>query len=267
MARPERTLPTGVRGTPGHYYAELQHRGRRHREGPYSFVEAAARQYLFLKDYVTTYPAVRFHSPRPTRAELADEERRRQHQADHLFAKSARIDPGREYRHMDISPILGPNGQPVFTIGGDLAHAVHTYRGWVCSLEWVKQRRRYLRVLVIWPEVPNALPGTTAPGAWTITESAVAELLDVDRFGKATGTFRQPFADGQARAALIVMGRDPNDRAAVSSLLDAVMRFGPDVFVMPHAPRQVQERLTGGAMWDVHARARATGRTIHEGAV
>lgn len=169
---------------------------------------------------------------------------------------------------MEVSPFLSPAGEAVFKFGGPHAHSVHALHGWVCSLEWTKERRRFIRSLVIWPAPGSlAMPGSIASGAWTITDSAVTELLDVDRDGKATGRFRMPFAEEQARQALPILGKDPNDREALRSLLDVVMRFGPDVYTIPVAPRAAREALAGAPMWDIRARAKSNGKVISEASV
>lgn len=164
---------------------------------------------------------------------------------------------------MERSPILSPAGEPVFTIGGQDAHAVYVHHGWVVSLEWARSRRKHVRIMAIWPEGRFGMNGAPVSGAWTISETSIVHMLDATRDGKPTGG-PTGFLLAQARAALPLLGKDANDRCALHSLVEVVVRFGPDLYMLPVVPQRMRERLAGAAMWDIQARAKSSGKIMSE---
>ena len=170
---------------------------------------------------------------------------------------------------MKVSPILSPTGEPVFLAGGPTAYKVAEYRGFVASLEWTRRRRKFMPTLVIWPQRQSNIltVGAASPGQWAITRDAMVEFLNFDRDNKATGK-PSDFAFEQATEALPILGKDRNDKQALFALLDVLVRFGPELAAMPVAPRAAKEALMdGGAMWEVTATNKSTGKTISEAAV
>lgn len=164
---------------------------------------------------------------------------------------------------MEVSPIVSPSGDPVFSIGGEASWKTGTLGEWNASLEWARRGRQHIRILVLWPISQSY---TTKPGAWTIASDAMLEFLEFDRDDKATGR-PTDFCMEQAKEALPMMGRDRNDKQALFGLVDAVMRFGPDLATMPATPIAVQRALAGEAMWQMETIDKASGKTLKEAEV
>lgn len=166
---------------------------------------------------------------------------------------------------MKLSPIQTPDGRPIFSMGGAQAYKTASHRGFVASLEWVGNGSRTAACLVIWPETNVFVAGEGA-GAWCISRRAISEFVGFNAQGKCTGgpsehCFRE------AREALPVMGKDINDKQALSALVDVVVKFAPELVLMPATPKIVKEQLATEPMWTVEAKNKASGKTIHEGEV
>lgn len=162
---------------------------------------------------------------------------------------------------MDVSPILSPAGEPIFVAGGPDAWKTVQYREWIVSLEWFKGTRRGIqKCLVIWPA---GVAGAIAPGKWAIADRVAVEFVGFKKDGTCDGSVSQ-HAIEEATEALPMLGRDRNDKAALFSLLDALMRFLPELATMPVASAEIQRKLRGDAMFDVTATNKSTGKTISE---
>lgn len=163
-----------------------------------------------------------------------------------------------------MSAVLSPMGEPMFTAGGRHAWKVAEYRGYVASLEWARRRRKMLAMLVIWP-ASNVFtrPDAPTPGMWAISRNVISEFVGFDRDGKCTGSASQ-HCFREALEAMPLLGKDRNDKQAFLALVDVVVKFAPDLALMPAAPPRVREDLKGVAMWDVTATNKNTGKTINE---
>ncbi len=145
---------------------------------------------------------------------------------------------------MNISPVIGADGRSTFTAGGKHSWRSCTHGEWCVSLEWGRKVDGTIgRYLVIWPASSVlASPSATGVGMWAISSTSVAHMCDFDTEGRATGA---PSKHLQKCAfdVLPMLGRDQNDRRAQRSLTDAVMRFLPDLALMPPPPKVVREEL------------------------
>lgn len=167
---------------------------------------------------------------------------------------------------MELSPVLAPDGTPVFSAGGHHAWKTMQHRGFVISLEWVgMQYRNPQQCIVIWPE-RNVFVAGQGDGMWTISRRALLEFIDFNSRDKVTGSPSQ-HCFREARQALAIMGKDPNDRQAVNALAECVVKAAEEIQRMPVAPRRVREQLSGQAMWDIVATNRNTGKVIKETSV
>lgn len=166
---------------------------------------------------------------------------------------------------MEMSPLVAPTGEPVFTAGGRHAWKVAEYRGYVASLEWARRRRKMLAMLVIWP-ASNVFtrPDAPTPGMWAISRNVITEFVGFDKDGKCTGSASQ-HCFREALEAMSLLGKDRNDKQAFLALVDVVVKFAPELVGMPVAPAWVKEETKGLAMWEVAAKNKATDKIITEG--
>lgn len=145
---------------------------------------------------------------------------------------------------MDLSPIIGADGRQTFTAGGAHAWRTCTYGEWCVSLEWARRHDGTTgRYLVIWPASSVLMsPSATNIGMWAISSTAVNGMLHFDLSDKATGRPSAHLAKCVTET-LPMLGRDQNDQRARASLTDVVMRFIPDLIMMPPAPAHVRQAL------------------------
>lgn len=162
---------------------------------------------------------------------------------------------------MKLAPILTPDGQPVFSAGGQQAWKVTEHKGFICSLEWVGQGRKAYPAMVIWAVRNVFVPGQ-GDGMWVISRRALTEFVGFDSQGKCTGSISE-HCMREAREALPVLGKDANDKSALHALCDVVARFAPDLVHMPVTPKEVRKQLDNAPMWEVHASIKETGKTIN----
>ncbi len=165
---------------------------------------------------------------------------------------------------MKISPLLSQEGRPLFIAGGNESWKQFSFREWVVSLEWIGNGRKVDRFMVIWPQ-SNILttPGAVKPGMWAIGARAVVDFVGFDAQNKCTGLPSQ-HCISEALEALPILGRDKNDKQAHLSLIDAVVRFAPDLVLMPSAPPKVKQDMADPAMWDVKTINKHTGQVMTE---
>lgn len=166
---------------------------------------------------------------------------------------------------MKLSPILTPDGRPIFSMGGQQAYKTYSHRGFVASLEWVGNGSKTAACLVIWPETNVFVAGEGA-GAWCISRRAITEFVGFTSEGKCTGGPSEHCLR-EAKEALPVLGKDINDKQALLALVDTVVRFAPELILMPATPKIVKEQLATEPMWEVKASIKETGKVIHEGMV
>jgi hypothetical protein len=160
-------------------------------------------------------------------------------------------------------------GEPLFTAGGSASWKTMEHRGFVVSLEWARRRRKMLAMMVIWPAglmTSGSVFGVASSGMWAISRNVISEFVGFDRDGKCTGSGSRALY-AEALEAMPLLGKDRNDKQAFLALVDTVIRFAPDLVLMPAAPPRVREELKGDAMWDVKATIRDSGKTISEASV
>lgn len=166
---------------------------------------------------------------------------------------------------MQLSPILSPDGRPMFSAGGEQSYKTAEHRGFVVSLEWVGNGRKAYAAMVIWPAT-NILVRGEGAGMWAISRNCMTDFVGFDAAGKCTGTasadcFRE------AQQALAIMGKDINDKQALNALMDCVITYAPDLIHMPAVPLSVRKQLDTPAMWEVTATDKSTGKVTHEGEI
>jgi hypothetical protein len=166
---------------------------------------------------------------------------------------------------MKLSPILTPDGRPIFSMGGAQAYKTHSHRGYIVSLEWVGQGHKSYAAMVIWPE-SNVFVAGEGAGAWCISRKVISEFVGFTPEGKCTGGPSEHLIR-EAQEALTILGKDKNDKQALLALVDAVVTFAPDLVLMPATPKIVKKQLDTEPMWTVEAKNKASGKLIHEGEV
>lgn len=165
---------------------------------------------------------------------------------------------------MELSPVLSPQGLPLWSFGGQRAYKTATYRGYVVSLEWVGTGKKAQACLCIWPE-SNVFVTGEGVGAWVIGRRAITEFVGFTADGRCTGSASE-HCYREAREALATMGKDRNDKHAFLALVDTVIRFAPDLVLMPATPRSIRYDKSN-AMWEVTAKDKRTGRVLRESEV
>ncbi len=166
---------------------------------------------------------------------------------------------------MNLSPILSPDGRPMFSAGGQQSFRTIEYRGWIVSLEWVGRGKHSYAAMVIWP-ASNILVAGEGHGMWCISRRCISEFVEFNADDKCTGgpsahCFRE------AREALPILGKDINDKEALTSLVDAVVRFAPELVLMPATPKAIKSQLDQSGIWEVKTTIKDTGKVMHEGLV
>ena len=167
---------------------------------------------------------------------------------------------------MQLSPVLSPQGMPVWSAGGKHAWRTHEHRGWIVSLEWVGDHRRARKCMVIWPATNILRAEAVASGMWVIGERAITQFVGFNANDRCTGSASE-HCHREAREALPLLGKDRNDRHALNSLIDTVVRFAPELVAMPTAPMRLRKEFRGEAMWEVVATNKSTGKVMAEAEV
>jgi hypothetical protein len=143
---------------------------------------------------------------------------------------------------MDLIPLLGPTGQPMFRVGGACAWKQFHKRGYVISLEWARNpdTRRVEPAMMIWSATGNSAD----MGVWCCFRSGGSRLATPDN--KPTPAMYQEAAD-----SLEILGRASIAMEA-TAFIDVVMEYMDDLVQMPLAPRSMRDAPVGGqAMWEV----------------
>lgn len=162
---------------------------------------------------------------------------------------------------VNLSPILSPSGEPMFSVGGKTSFKTATHRGYVVSLEWIKLGKHVRAAMCIWPESNVFTQGDG--GAWAITRNCISEFVGFSPDNTCTGG-ASAHCIREATEALTVMGKDRNDKQALLALVDTVIKFAPELVMMPATPKQVKKQLAGEAMWDVQATNKGSGKVLSE---
>jgi hypothetical protein len=166
---------------------------------------------------------------------------------------------------MKLSPILSPDGRPIFSMGGSQAYKTHHHRGFIVSLEWVGQGHKSYAAMVIWPESNVSVAGEGS-GAWCIARKVISQFVGFTADGKCTGGPSEDLIR-EARESLAILGKDSNDKQALTALVDAVVTYAPDLVLMPATPKIVKQQLDDSPMWEVKATIKETGKVINEAMV
>ena len=168
---------------------------------------------------------------------------------------------------MKLSPLLSPDGRPMFSAGGHQAWKTATKHGFVVSLEWVGEGKKSYPAMVIWP-ASNIFAQSTGEGngMWCISRRCITDFVGFNVNDKCTGgpsehCFRE------ARQALAILGKDPNDKAALTELVDVIVTFAPDLVLMPVTPLAIRRQLDNPEMWDVTHTSKSTGKILSEASV
>ena len=166
---------------------------------------------------------------------------------------------------MNISPVLSPSGEPMFSVGGNQAYKTAVKHGYVVSLEWIRLGKHIRAAMCIWP-ASNVFVTGEGQGIWTITRNCITEFVGFNKDDKCTGgpskhCFRE------AREALPLLGKDVNDKAALHELVDVVVTFAPELVLMPATPKHIKQALDTPAMWEVTATNKDTGKVLNEAEV
>jgi hypothetical protein len=138
--------------------------------------------------------------------------------------------------NLQKSLIVSSTGQAMFGVGGQHVHAMHDYKGYTVSMEWDAQDGE--PVMLIW----SSISGLGA-GVFGICLSSAGKYADPS--GKPT---EECFV--QCAAALPTLGRAMLN-LEVSTLVDVVINYMPELLCMPPAPRAVRLGAKGEAMFEV----------------
>jgi hypothetical protein len=159
---------------------------------------------------------------------------------------------------MEISPVLNPQGMPVFLFGrSGIVHEQYQHRGLVVSLEWVREymhRRNPPAAMCIWrqasPIIVNANENGER-GTYVITRRAITQYVGFNAEGKCTGGFAADMLP-EIVEALPILGFDRNDRHAAVALVDAIVKHAEHLHHMPVAPRHVRKQLDRAPFAEMH---------------
>lgn len=164
---------------------------------------------------------------------------------------------------MHLSPLISPEGRPIFAVGHRHSWKQATMRGYNVSLEWVGEGRKSQPCMCIWPATNIFLQGSDDCGVWVIGRRAISEFVGFNKDGTCTGNPSE-HCFREAKEALSVMGKDKNDQQALRALADVVITYAPDLALMPITPRTVRADLESEKMWEIVATNKNTGKTLTE---
>ena len=68
--------------------------------------------------------------------------------------------------NLSISPIVSPNGDALFSVGGKNSYKTAIKHGYVVSLEWIRLGRHIRAAMCIWP-ASNVFVTGEGQGIWT----------------------------------------------------------------------------------------------------
>lgn len=150
---------------------------------------------------------------------------------------------------MEQSPVLGPNGKPIFQVGR-IYFKQQRYKDYYVSLEWCGEGKRVEPCMAIW----SATNFAAEPGVYVIGRSSLTKFVEPN--GKPT---LQAFKE--AAMALPILGRSVLD-IEIHALVDTILAFVDDVVHMRPKPPRPQEFHTA-PMWEMTVRTR-DGQVIKE---
>ncbi len=150
--------------------------------------------------------------------------------------------------NLNQSVVVSATGNPMFAIGGNTALATHEHKGYNVSLEWDEDDGEPL--MLIWP----ARGGFKDTGVYGIALSSAACYAD------ASG---RPTEEGLTRAgaALPVLGKDII-AIELSTLMDVILKYLPDLLMMPPCPRHIRHKAVRPALLDIEQHDTQSGKTL-----
>jgi hypothetical protein len=150
----------------------------------------------------------------------------------------------------------------MWSFGGQQAWKTAEHRGYVVSLEWVGEGKKAQAAMCIWPASNVFVPGSSESGAWVIGRRAITEFVGFTKDNRCTGSASE-HCYRECLAALPILGKDRNDKQAFVALVDTVIRFAPDLVLMPATPRSIRF-ANSNPMWEVTAKDKSSGKTLSE---
>lgn len=150
--------------------------------------------------------------------------------------------------NLNKSLIVSSTGQAMFGVGGQSVHATYVYKGYAVSLEWDAQDGE--PVMLMWSAI-----GGQGAGVFGICLSSAGKYADPS--GRPTEECLVNCA-----AALPTLGRAMLN-VEVTTLVDVVMNFMPELLMMPPAPKQVRLDGKGAALFEI-TQQNGDGKTVSE---
>lgn len=124
----------------------------------------------------------------------------------------------------------------MFGVGGSNAYATHEFKGYQVSMEWDEQDGE--PVMLIWPAL-----SWKESGVFGICLSSAGKYADPNGSPTKEGLY-------ECGMALSLLGKAPLP-IELNVLVDVVMRFIPDLILMPPAPRALRRAAKGQAYMDI----------------
>lgn len=138
----------------------------------------------------------------------------------------------------------------MFQVGGQNAKAVHQHGDYLVSLEWLNEGRESEPIMIIW----SAHSGREA-GCFGIC------LSSAGKYAEPTGAPTDE-CFYEAACALETLGRAMLN-TEVKKLVDTIIRFIPDLIMMPPSPRDVRISDAGQALVEASI-VDENGKTLRE---
>jgi hypothetical protein len=138
--------------------------------------------------------------------------------------------------NLNQSLLVGATGRPMFGVGGENAARTHEYKGYIVSLEWDETDGE--PVMLIWSK-------------FTGRECGVFGIC-LSSAGKYADPSGEPTPEGllECWKSLPTLGRNQIDMECFM-LVDVVLRFIPDLLMMPPSPRWMRKKAKGPNYMDI----------------
>lgn len=130
------------------------------------------------------------------------------------------------------NPIYDASGRPLFACGGNKAWRTHDLGGYQVSMEWVD--------------------GEPAMVIWSTLNREFGYAICLSSIGKYATPEGKPNEEGvtELAKALPDFGREIS-RLELHRLVDIVLRYAPELILMPPAPIDVLKADLRAPIWDV----------------
>jgi hypothetical protein len=152
--------------------------------------------------------------------------------------------------NLNQSLLVGASGRALFGVGGENAYRTHEYKGYRVSLEWDENDGEPM--LLIWPAATFL---EREGGVFGIGLSSAGRYADPS--GKPA-----PDCATLCAAALPTLNKAMLP-IEVHCLMDVVLRFIPDLILMPPCPRKFRLGARGEALMDI-TQTDAHGKVLSE---